>query len=94
MTHKEIMERAQIVAPGKYRQLIQEFFSDFQDAMPPNTSYRSSKQTITANKRFYDIDDVHKLQGVFVKNHKNTEGEFRAIPRLLNEPSTPDEDNA
>ena len=32
MTHKEIMERAQIVAPGKYRQLIQEFFSDFQDA--------------------------------------------------------------
>tara|TARA_R100001530_G_scaffold128581_1_gene98407 strand:- start:1068 stop:1355 length:288 start_codon:yes stop_codon:yes gene_type:complete len=93
MKLKTLMERAEIRNVGKFNNLVKEFFSEFQTIAELNSVSRTSKENIGEDTRHYTIPvTAIELKGVFVKNHENNEGEFRAIKRLLNEPITPDED--
>ena len=89
MKIKTLMERAQIRSLGKMDNLVQEFFAEFQTMAELKQIARSAKQNIGLDTREYLLPAAAiELKGVFVKNHENNEGEFRAIKRLLHPPIT------
>ena len=57
------------------------------------THVNTSRSTITSGKRFYDLPKKSvKILDVRVKDHDNTNGAYRSIPRATFEPQIEDED--
>ena len=57
------------------------------------THVRADTIDITQDKRIYNFpDSALKITDIRVKNHMNSKGEYRSIPRLMYEPHIKDED--
>lgn len=93
MTVKEIMERAGLTETGRAIAYIKDAIEELN--MISETHIRLDKKDIEANQRFYNIpNQAVKLLDIRVKNHLNSKGEYRKIPRLLYKPIIKDADGS
>ena len=91
MKIKYIMERAGIGETGRGISYIKDALEELN--MLSETHVKTQRFDIKKNKRFYTFpSDMIQLKGVRCKNHLNSKGEQRDIPRLLYEPRVHDED--
>ena len=92
MKIKNLMERTGLINEGMAVSVLEEFSIEL-EGLIDRKEETSSKENIVADKRFYALPtDLLSLKGVNIKNHDNTEGEYRSIPRLLTAPTTLDAD--
>ena len=85
------MERAGIGETGRGIAYIKDALEELN--MLSETHIKTQKFNIDKNKRFYKFPgDLIQLKGIRCKNHFNSKGEYRDIPRLLYEPKVHDED--
>ena len=91
MKIKYIMERAGIGETGRGIAYIKDALEELN--MLSETHVKAERIDIKKNKRFYKFpNDMIQLKGVRCKNHLNSKGEYRDVPRLLYEPRVHDED--
>ena len=89
MLVREIMERTNMSNFGLARMFIEDALIDMSIKQAP--WQREIDISIINGIRFYDIPvDCIKITDIIVKNHMNSKGEYRSIPRLLNEPKNKD----
>ena len=57
------------------------------------THITTARLDINANQRYYKIpNDCIKITDIRCKNHLNSKGEYRSIPRSIGEPAIEDSD--
>ena len=89
MLVRELMERTNISNFGVARMFIEDAMIDMSIKQAP--WQRELDIGIIKDVRFYDIPvDCIKITDILIKNHMNSKGEYRSIPRLLNEPKNKD----
>ena len=87
-----LMERAGISKTGMGTRFLKDALKEIAYYAPTHIS--NSSINIVKDKRFYDIPkDAIKITDIKVKNHMNTDGEYKSIPRLVYEPGTEDADD-
>lgn len=87
------MQRTQLPSFGIARMLIEDGLTEMAIQQAPWE--REIKKSILKDQRFYDIPyDAIKITDILVKNHFNNKGQYRSIPRLLNEPKIKDIDKS
>ena len=87
----EIMERAGISQTGRAIAYIKDALEEMN--ILSTTNVDTERIDITKDQRFYKIpNDALKILSIRVKNHLNSKDEYRAIPRLINEPKIVDAD--
>ena len=85
------MERSGVSETGRAIAYLQEALEELN--IMSELDINTLKFDITQNKRFYDIPkEASQLKSVRVKNHLNSKGEYRSIPRLIYEPNIHDAD--
>tara|TARA_R110002012_G_scaffold194163_5_gene362000 strand:+ start:3926 stop:4207 length:282 start_codon:yes stop_codon:yes gene_type:complete len=91
MKVKEIMERIGSNNTGRTVAYIKDALEEIQMLTEVNT--RVENLDITENKRFYKLpNEMVKMIDIRVKNHLNSKGEYRTIPRTIHKPIIKDED--
>jgi len=91
MTVKEIMERAGSIHTGRSIAYIKDAMEELN--MISETHVDTQRIDINKDQRFYNFPgDMVKLIGIRCKNHLNTDGEYRSIPRMIGEPTRKDAD--
>ena len=91
MKVKELMERIGINNTGKAVAYIKDGLEEIE--MLTETHTRVERIDITENKRFYKLPkEMIKMIDIRVKNHLNSKGEYRTIPRTIHKPIIKDED--
>ena len=91
MTVKELMERTGMVETGRAVTYIKDGLEEIN--VFAETHARVERIVVTANQRFYQFPkEMIKVIDIRMKNHRNSKGEYRSIPRLLNPPIIKDED--
>ena len=91
MTVQELMERVGSTETGKAIAYIKDGLEEIN--MLAETHSRVERIDVTANQRFYQFPkEMVKVIDIRMKNHRNSKGEYRSIPRLLNPPIIKDED--
>ena len=92
MKIKNLMERAGILNEGSAAAIMEDFTTELEGLIDMAASHtRNAPTDITKDKRFYDLpDDLLSLKGVNIKNHENSEGEYRSVQRLLTPPESLD----
>ena len=85
------MERVGLSATGQAIAYIKEALREIN--MSHETHIRKETINITKNKRMYKFpSEALKVTDIQVKNHMNSDGEYRSIPRLIYEPHIKDDD--
>ena len=91
MKVKELMERVGITQTGRAIAYIKDGLDEMN--MLAETHVTTERIDITADQRFYDLpNDMIKVTDIRVKNHSNSKGEYRSIPRSIFKPPTEDAD--
>ena len=91
MKVKELMERVGTNETGKAVAYIKDGLEEIN--MISETHVTTTRTDIVSRKRFYEFpNDMIKVLDIRAKNHLNSKGEYRSIPRLINEPLTKDSD--
>ena len=82
MTIKELMERLTITDTGKVVAYVKDALEELN--VESETHLRTERFDITEDKRFYDLpNDAVKVTNIRCKNHLNSDGEYRSIPRVV-----------
>ena len=85
------MERAGINQTGRAITYIKEALTEI--AIEHETHTKTARIDIDKDKRFYELpNDCVKVLDIRCKNHNNSSGEYRSIPRSIHEPYTKDSD--
>ena len=91
MKVQEVMERAGTKETGRAIAYIKDALEEMN--ILSTTNVDTERIDITKDQRFYKIpNDALKILSIRVKNHLNSKDEYRAIPRLINEPKIVDAD--
>ena len=91
MKIERLMERINTRETGKAITYITDALEEMN--ILSTTNVDSERIDITKAQRFYKIpNDALKILSIRVKNHLNSKDEYRAIPRLINEPKIVDAD--
>ena len=91
MKVKELMERIGINNTGKAVAYIKDGLEEIE--MLTETHTRVERFDISENQRFYTLpNEMVKMIDIRVKNHLNSKGEYRTIPRTIHNPIIKDED--
>ena len=91
MTVKELMERIGIQATGKAVAYIKDGLEEIQ--MLTETHVRRERLDINEDQRSYTLpNEMVKMIDIRVKNHLNSKGEYRTIPRTIHKPIIKDAD--
>lgn len=91
MKVQEVMERAGTTQSGRAIAYIKDALEEIELLFETNIDY--SNTNLVKDQRLYDLPSTAlKIVSVAAKNHLNTKGEYRTIPRLLNEPIIRDKD--
>ena len=91
MNVKKVMERVGITETGRAIAYIEDALEEIN--VFSETHARVERIDVTANQRFYQFPkEMIKVIDIRMKNHRNSKGEYRSIPRLLNPPIIKDED--
>ncbi len=91
MKVKELMERIGINNTGKAVAYIKDGLEEIE--MLTETHTRVERFDISENQRFYTLpNEMVKMIDIRVKNHLNSKGEYRTIPRTIHKPIIKDED--
>ena len=92
MKVKELMERVGINQTGRAVAYIKDCLEEIN--MLTETHTNLERMDITANQRFYILpNEMVKMIDIRCKNHLNSKGEYRSIPRMLRKPIIKDADN-
>ena len=85
MLVRELMERTGMSTFGIARAYIEESMTEMNIAQAP--WQREISMSVLKGQRFYHMPgEAVKIMDIQVRNHMNGKGEFRSIPRLINEP--------
>ena len=91
MKIERLMERIGTKETGKAITYIKDALEEMN--ILSTTNIDTERIDITKVQRFYKIpNDALKILSIRVKNHLNSKDEYRAIPRLINEPKIVDAD--
>ena len=92
MTVQELMERCNNTETGRILAYVKDGLEEIN--VEAETHVDMERVDIVSGKRFYDIpSNLTKMIDIRVKNHFNSEGEYRSIPRMLTPPNITDADN-
>ena len=84
------MERVGTTSTGRAIAYIKDGLNEINEMTETHTDYFD--QSVAADTRNYAIPRfITKILDIQVKNHLNTNDEYRSIPRLVDEPTTRDE---
>jgi hypothetical protein len=90
---KHLMERAGIAKTGMAIAYIKEGLREIN--LLHETHLKNEKIDITQDQRFYTIpNEAIKVTDIKIKNHLNSKGDYRSIPRLIYEPHIEDGDDS
>ena len=82
MKVQEIMERIGVQDTGKAIAYIKDALDELNTIS--ETHVTTQRIDITEDQRFYSLpDDAVKVTNIRCKNHLNSDGEYRAIPRVI-----------
>ena len=91
MKVKELMERIGTNETGRAIAYIKDGLEEMN--ILTETHIKSARLNIVEDKRFYDFpSDVIKMTDIRVKNHLNTDDQWRSIPRMIGNPLNTDKD--
>ena len=91
MTVKELMERVGINQTGRAVAYIKDGLEEINMLTEVHTDVQ--RININANQRFYTLpNEMVKMIDIRVKNHLNSKGEYRTIPRTIHKPIIKDAD--
>ena len=91
MNVKKIMERAGLTETGRAIAYIEDALEELN--LISETHIKTSRMDIKENKRFYELpNEVIQIKDIRMKNHFNSKGEYRSIPRLVYKPIVKDSD--
>ena len=91
MTIKELMERAGSNQTGRVVAYVKDGLEEIN--MLTETHTRLERFDITEDQRFYTLpNEMIKMIDIRVKNHLNSKGEYRTIPRTIYKPTIKDGD--
>ena len=91
MTVQELMERCATQDTGKIIAYIKDGLEEIN--VEAETHVEVKRLDIIKDKRFYEIpSEMTKMIDIRVKNHLNSNDEYRSIPRLLYKPRIKDND--
>ena len=91
MTVQELMERIGIKETGRAIAYIKDALEEINTIA--ETHVKTQRIDINENKRFYDLpNDAIQIKEIRCKNHLNSKGEYRSIPRLIYRPIIKDAD--
>ena len=91
MNVKQIMERAGEIVTGRAIAYIKDALEEIN--LISETHIKTTRFDIAQDKRFYGIpNDAVKIIDIRAKNHLNSKGEYRSIPRMVYEPINKDGD--
>ena len=92
MKVKELMERIGSNQTGRIVAYIKDGLEEINMLTEVHTNL--VKIDITKDKRFYTLsNEMIKMMDIRCKNHLNSKGEYRSIPRMLHKPVVKDADN-
>tara|TARA_X000001388_G_scaffold77513_1_gene78691 strand:+ start:1134 stop:1436 length:303 start_codon:yes stop_codon:yes gene_type:complete len=100
MKVKELKERLGFPPTGEQNLTTGRLIAYIKDGleeinMLAETHVTTERFDITKDQRFYNFPkDALKILEVRCKNYRNNKGEYRKIPRLINEPLITDKDGA
>ena len=91
MTIKELMERVGANQTGRVVAYVKDGLEEIQMLTEVHT--RIERFDITEDQRFYTLpNEMIKMIDIRVKNHLNSKGEYRTIPRTIYKPTIKDGD--
>ena len=91
MNVKKIMERVGLTETGRAIAYIEDALEELN--LISETHIKTSRMDIKENKRFYEFpNEVIQIKDIRMKNHFNSKGEYRSIPRLVYKPIVKDSD--
>ena len=91
MKVKELMERVGVNNTGRAVSYIKDGLEEIQMLTEVHTEIE--RINIVANKRFYTLPNhMVKMIDIRIKNHLNSKGEYRTIPRTIHKPIIKDAD--
>lgn len=91
MNVKKIMERVGLTETGRAIAYIEDALEELN--LISETHIKTSRMDIKENKRFYELpNEVIQIKDIRMKNHFNSKGEYRSIPRLVYKPIIKDSD--
>ena len=93
MKVKELIERvgADSLPTGRAISYIKDGLEEINTIS--ETHVTTERIDIVSGQRFYEFpNEMIKVLDIRAKNHLNSKGEYRSIPRLLSEPLTKDSD--
>ena len=92
MTVLELMERVGVKDTGKAIAYLKDGLDELN--VMSETHVNTSRIDIVEDQRFYSLpSNMIQLKSVRCKNHLNNKDEYRAISRLVYEPTVVDGDN-
>ena len=91
MTVQELMERVGINQTGRAVAYVKDGLEEI--GILAESEVNTTRIDITKDKRFYDFpNDMMKVLDVRCKDHLNSLGEYRSIPRLIGNLTNKDSD--
>ena len=93
MTVQELMERCANQETGRIIAYIKDGLEEIN--MLAETHVDTERISLEADKRFYTLpNEMVKMIDIRVKNHLNSNGEYRTIPRTIHKPIIKDADGS
>jgi len=91
MTVQQLMERVGITETGRALAYIKDGLEEMN--MSSETHITTERIDITKDQRFYELpNDLIKILDVRCKNQRNTNDEYRSVPRSISAPPIKDAD--
>tara|TARA_R100000458_G_C8227237_1_gene209961 strand:- start:179 stop:460 length:282 start_codon:yes stop_codon:yes gene_type:complete len=93
MDIKELMERVGSQQTGRIVAYVKDGLEEIE--MLTETHTKVESLDIDENQRFYTLpNEMIKMIDIRIKNHLNSKDEYRSIPRMINQPTVKDGDDA
>ena len=91
MNVKKIMERTGLTETGVAIAYIEDALEELN--LISETHVKTTRINVDEEKRLYHIpNEAIQIKDIRMKNHFNSKGEYRSIPRLIYKPITKDAD--
>ena len=91
MDVKKLMERVGLTETGRAIAYIEDALEEIN--LISETHIKTSRSDIESGKRLYEIpNEAVQIKDIRMKNHFNSKGEYRSIPRLIYKPIIKDSD--
>ena len=91
MDVKKIMERTGLTETGRAIAYIEDGLEELN--LISETHIKTARINIESGKRFYELpNEAIQVKDIRMKNHFNSKGEYRSIPRLIYRPRIKDSD--